>query len=53
MGHTEVTPDGRQYIQNSRYVIDQRNIYRLNFLPKRKPPVSNDQSIGMPDKAPV
>jgi len=50
-GHTEVAANGCQYIQNSRHVIDQGNIDRLNFLPIRKPPVSNDQGIGMADKA--
>ena len=50
-GHTEVAANGHQYIENSRHVIDQGNIYRLDFLPKGKPTIRNDQGIGMPDKA--
>src|ERR1039458_1433599 len=48
--HTEVAANGCQYIENSRHVIDQGNIYRLDFLPKGKPTIRNDQGIGMPDK---
>jgi len=50
-GHTEVAANGCQYIENSRHVIDQGNIHRLDILPKGKPTVSNDQSIGVADKA--
>jgi hypothetical protein len=50
-GYTEIAANGYQYIEDSRYVIDQGNIYRLDFLPKGKPTVCNDQGIAMPDKA--
>jgi hypothetical protein len=50
-GHTEVAANGCQYIENSRHIIDQGNIYCLDFLPKGKPTICNNQRIGMPDKA--
>ena len=40
-GHTEVAANGDQHIENSRDVIHQRNIYRLDFLPKGKPSITS------------
>ena len=49
LGHDKVLTQSLQYVEDPRYVVDQRNVDRLNLWPKWKTPVGDDQGIRMPN----